>query len=128
MSRGRWYFLNSEIHMRWMSTNYIVSSMHGLLGSSNSDEPRSVFRIEDIRKAMLDSLGDQGCASFSNLERRVLFAADLQGLWYLRSDIMAAISSTQGESVASQKLRQITCMFEGLLPKGMFPKPRSVGN
>ena len=114
--------------MRWMSTNYIVSSMRGLLSSASSDEPTSTFRIEDIRQAMLDGLGDEGCTSFSGLERRVLFAADLQGLWYLRSDIMAAISSIQGESVASQKLRHITHMFEGLLPKGMFPRHLSVGN
>jgi hypothetical protein len=114
--------------MRWMSTSYIVSSMQGLLGGFHSDEPRTVFRIEDIRQAMLDSLGNEGCSSFSHLERRVLFAADLQGLWYLRSDIMAAISSSQGEFVASQKLRQITSMFDGLLPRGMAPRQRSLGN
>ena len=114
--------------MRWMSTNYIVSSMQGLLGGSSSEERRASFRIEDIRQAMLDGLGEEGCSSFSSLERRVLFAADLQGLWYLRSDIMAAISSIQGESVANQKLRHITHMFEGLLPKGMFPRHLSVGN
>ena len=114
--------------MRWMSTNYIVSSMQGLLGGTSSEMARATFRIEDIRQAMLDGLGEEGCAAFSGLERRVLFAADLQGLWYLRSDLMAAISSIQGESVASQKLRHITHMFEGLLPKGMFPRHLSVGN
>lgn len=110
--------------MSWTPAGFI-SSMQGLL-SGSSDEPRTVFRIENIRQAMLDSLGDEGCAIHSNLERRVLFAADLQGLWYLRSDIMAAVSSLRGESVAGQKLKQITGMFEGLLPKSMLSRPKSL--
>jgi hypothetical protein len=114
--------------MRWMSTSYIVSSMQGLLGGSSSTERRAVCRIDDIRKAMLDSLGEKGCVSFPQIVRRVLFSNDLQGLWYLRSDLMAAISSMQGESVASQEIRRITAMFEGLLPKCMFSRPGSLGN
>lgn len=100
-----------------------ISSMQGLLGLSLPEEGRTAFRIEDIRQAMLDSLGDEGCASYPHIERRVLFAPDLQGLWYLRSDIMVAISSLQGEVVASQRIRQITGMFEGLLPRGMVTRP-----
>ncbi len=108
--------------MNRLATHFI-SSMQGLLGFAAPDESRVTFRIEDIRQAMLDSLGDEGCASYPHIERRVLFAPDLQGLWYLRSDIMVAISSLQGESVASQRIRQITGMFEGLLPRGMVSRP-----
>lgn len=114
--------------MGWMSTSFIVSTLQDLLRGSPSDGGRALCRIEDIRQAMVDSLGDEGCTNFPQIERRVLFAEDLQGLWYLRSDVMAAISSLQGESVANQKIRQITNMFEGLLPKGMFARPGSLGN
>lgn len=114
--------------MRWMSTSFIVSSMQGLLGVYSSDGQRTLCRIEDIRQAMVDSLGDEGCTSFPQIERRVLFAEDLHGLWYLRSDVMVAISSLQGEGVALQKIRKITSMFEGLLPKGMFSRRGSLGN
>lgn len=100
-----------------------ISSMQGLLGLAVPDEGRNAFRIEDIRQAMLDSLGDDGCANYPHIERRVLFAPDLQGLWYLRTDIMVAISSLRGEVVASQRIRQITSMFEGLLPRGMVSRP-----
>lgn len=103
-----------------------ISSMQGLLGRSPIDENPSCFRIEDIRQAMLDSLGDEGCASYPHIERRVLFAPDLQGLWYLRADIMVALSSLQGERAASQQIRQITAMFEGLLPKGMVSRPANL--
>ncbi|HBH38247.1 MAG TPA: hypothetical protein DDX06_07675 [Curvibacter sp.] len=100
--------------------------MQGLLGRPPIDEHPSSFRIEDIRQAMLDSLGEEGCTSYPHIERRVLFAPDLQGLWYLRADMMVALSSLQGERVASQKIRQITHMFEGLLPKGMVSRPGSI--
>lgn len=103
-----------------------ISSMQGLLGLPVPDEGRSAFRIEDIRQAMLDTLGDDGCANYPHIERRVLFAPDLQGLWYLRTDIMVAISSLRGEVVASQRVRQITSMFDGLLPKGMMTRPGTV--
>ncbi|MBX9870390.1 MAG: hypothetical protein K2X75_00190 [Burkholderiaceae bacterium] len=102
-----------------------ISSMQGLLGRPPIDE-NSSFRIEDIRQAMLDSLGEEGCSSYPHIERRVLFAPDLQGLWYLRADMMVALSSLQGERVASQKIRQITHMFEGLLPRGMVSRPGGV--
>lgn len=100
-----------------------LSSMQGLLGRPLVEDSRAMVRIEDIRQAMLDSLGDEGCTSYPHIERRVLFAPDLQGLWYLRADIMVAISSLQGEGVASQKIRIITSMFEGLLPRGMVTRP-----
>ena len=106
--------------------SHFISSMQGLLGRPPIDENHSSFRIEDIRQAMLDSLGEEGCTSYPHIERRVLFAPDLQGLWYLRADMMVALSSLQGERVASQKIRQITYMFEGLLPKGMVSRPGSI--
>ena len=108
--------------MNRLATQFI-SSMQGLLGLSAADDAQVAVGIEDIRQVMLDSLGDEGCLSFPHIERRVLFASDLQGLWYLRSDIMVVISSMQGESAANTKIRQITSMFEGLLPKGMVSRP-----
>lgn len=100
-----------------------ISSMQGMLGRPMVEESHATVRIEDIRQAMLDSLGDEGCTNFPHIERRVLFAPDLQGLWYLRADVMVAISSLQGEGAANQKIRLITGMFEGLLPKGMISRP-----
>jgi len=98
-----------------------LSSMQGLLGwPASGQDAQDAFDIEDIRQAMLDALGKEGCANYPHIERRVLFAPDLQGLWYLRSDVMVAISSLRGEQVASQRIRQITAMFDGLLPQGML--------
>ncbi len=109
-------------HMNKLASQFI-SSMQGMLGRPMVEDSHATVRIEDIRQAMLDSLGDEGCNNFPHIERRVLFAPDLQGLWYLRADIMVAISSLQGEGMANQKIRLITGMFEGLLPKGMISRP-----
>ncbi len=54
-----------------------ISSMQGLLGRPLAEEAHATVRIEDIRQAMLDSLGDEGCTSYPHIERRVLFAPDL---------------------------------------------------
>jgi hypothetical protein len=105
-------------------TNRLVNSLYSLLGFSVPERSHVRARVEHIRQAMLDSLGNEGCASHRQTARRVLFARDLQGLWYLRSDVMAAISSLKGESTANEELRQITAMFEDVLPKNMV-SPRT---
>lgn len=106
--------------------SHFLSSMQGLLGwpAPESRDAEDAYSIEDIRQAMLEALGKEGCANYPHIERRVLFAPDLQGLWYLRSDVMVAISSLRGELVASQRIRQITAMFDGLLPPGMLAARR----
>jgi hypothetical protein len=101
--------------MRWMPSGFIRSGVHslqGLLAHYVSFAPREVYRLEDIRHAMLKCLEEQCGARFPQIERRISFAQDLQVLWYLRSDMMSAISSLRGETFASQRLRQITSMFE----------------
>ena len=108
--------------MRRMAVTFI-SSMQSLLGASVAGPQRSPARLETIRQAMLDLLQDAGCRTFPQVERRILLAADLQALWYLRSDLMAALSYLQGERVAQQSLQGITELFEGALPKGMFSRP-----
>lgn len=108
--------------MRWMPTT-IISSMQSLLGGQLAEQERSLAQIEVIRQTMLDRLGDGSDSAFSQIERRILLAADLQSLWYLRSDLMVALSSLQGEFRARRSLEEITGMFEGLLPKNMFSRP-----
>ncbi|MES2950079.1 MAG: hypothetical protein V4858_16175 [Pseudomonadota bacterium] len=75
--------------------------------------------LEDIREAMLDGLEVKGAATASKLELKVTYASDLNDLWYLRGDVMAAIAAVDGEAVARHKLDQISGMFKGLLPKSL---------
>jgi hypothetical protein len=109
--------------MRWMPAN-IISSMQTLLGGPLAEPAHSSAQIEVIRQTMLDRLASGGDGAFPQIKRRILLVTDLQGLWYLRSDLMGALSSLHGEFLARQSIEEITGMFEGLLPKSMFSRPR----
>jgi hypothetical protein len=109
--------------MRWLKGN-IRNSIYGLLGNPVSPSP-SVLETgtEDIREAMLGLLGESGSKHFPQVTRRVRYANDVQALWYLRGDVMAALAATQGEASAREKIQQITRMFDGLLPGSLNSRP-----
>ncbi len=84
--------------------------------------------LEDIREAMLNGLEIDGAASASRLELKVTYASDLNDLWYLRGDVMAAIAAVDGEAIARRKLDEISGMFKGLLPKSLTTRCTSLGD
>lgn len=105
--------------MRWLKPN-LRSSIYGLLGNPVAPS-ESILEsgIEDIREAMLSVLGETGPKRFPQLTRRIRYATDIQALWYLRGDLMAALASLHGEMVARQKVAAVTAQFQGLLPNGL---------
>jgi len=109
--------------MRWLKPN-LRNSIYGLLGHGAPPSDSTLeIRTEDIREAMLNLLGDSGTRQFAQLTRRIRYANDLQGLWYLRGDLMAALAGTLGERDARDKVRAITDMFKGMLPAGLESRP-----
>jgi hypothetical protein len=77
-------------------------------------------RLKDIRRAMLECLieahpGDE----LTRLRARIMYSADADGLWYLRSDIMNLLAGKHGETFARERLVLLTGMFHGLMPAGM---------
>ena len=76
-------------------------------------------RLEEIRSAMVRALGMQGENAYPALLRRLRCASDVQGLWYARSDLMAALADLHGERHAHRQLHALTGMFRGLLPPGL---------
>lgn len=100
------------------------NSIYGLLGNPVTPSD-SVLEsgTEDIREAMLALLGQAGTKQFANVTRRVRYANDIQALWYLRGDVLAALAATQGEMAAREKIQQITRMFDGLLPGSLTSRP-----
>ncbi len=97
----------------------LKSSCMALLGLSQSPPKDALWRIESIRELMLAELGDYGDRKFPATVRRVRFAPDVQGLWYARSDVMAILANTYGETVAREKMIDISGKFVGLLPKSV---------
>lgn len=111
--------------MPWKTSN-LINHLHDFLDGTLAGESRAATQMGDIRQAMLDCLGEAGCMAFPVIERRIRLARDVVGLWYLRGDMMAALSTMQGESVARKKIHALTTMFEGLLPRGMSSRPSSL--
>lgn len=109
--------------MRWFKGS-IRSSLYGLLGNPVAPSDSTLESgTEDIREAMLTLLGEKGTRQFANVTRRIRYANDIQALWYLRGDLMAALAALQGESEARGKVHQITQMFRGLLPGSLTSRP-----
>lgn len=105
----------------------LMNTLHALLHAQAPASPRATLRIDDIRQSMLDCMGQDARAKFPQIERRVRFATDLQALWFLRPELLMAISSTAGELAAQGEVERISAMFDGLLPKGMGPRSRNLG-
>lgn len=97
----------------------IRSSYMALLGRTEPTPEALNARTEVIRQLMLRELGDYGEKKFPAITRRVRYAPDIQGLWYARSDVMAILATTYGETLARQKVADISGRFNGLLPKSL---------
>lgn len=114
--------------MRWTPSN-LVSGMRSLffrrLGGA---EDENEIALNQIRNAMLDCLDAAGTNAHGAVERRVIYAHNLQDLWYLRGDLMAVLATTDGESAARRKVSQISDMFKGLLPQGLTSRPSPLGH
>ena len=76
--------------------------------------------LEPIRDTMLAALGPTEARSpHALLAQRITYAADIERLWYLRSELMQAVAAARGELVARRELERISEMFRGVLPAGL---------
>lgn len=110
--------------MGWKFSRF-TSSLMGLLQESDAKTAEE-SHIEAIRTEMLESI-------FSVLPNKsdrppvltkVLYARDVQSLWYQRSDLMSLLSEHHGETRAQEKIASITQRFTGLLPPTLLTKSR----
>lgn len=110
--------------MSWFKAS-IRSGLQGLLGGHSPTPSESVLEsgTEDIREAMLGLLGDAGRHQFPQVTRRLRYAVDVQSLWYLRGELMAALAALHGEAAARREVLGITQMFRGLVPGSLHSRP-----
>lgn len=108
--------------MRWMKPN-LRSSIYALLGHAAEPSTSDVQqRMDQIRRAMLELLGEQGQAGYPGFVRRVRFATDIQSLWFARSDLMGALATLHGEARAREEIEPVTELFQGVLPSSLYPR------
>lgn len=98
------------------------SSFLSKLGLGGNDAERVVQRLEKIRAAMLDTLGEDGAQKYPAVVRRVFHSKDAQALWYARGELMAALADLHGERVAHEMMAEVSTLFDGLLPKSLTPR------
>jgi hypothetical protein len=111
--------------MRWVKTS--LTSMWGAMGGAAPASKAELFcRTEEIRSSMLDTLRHGNTSIVPTLQNRIACAIDIQALWFMRSDWMAAIAVTQGETAAKAHLNALNARFAGLLPDGLQSRPSSL--
>jgi hypothetical protein len=99
------------------------SSLFRLLSFPGIGTGRSAERqANKIRAAMLGLLQVHGGHPVQRLTQRVLFAGDVEALWYLRQDLLTVLSELDGESSARQQMKRINGLFKGGVPNTMGPR------
>lgn len=105
--------------MRWLKPN-LKNSIYALLGHvAGPSGNQLAAAVDQIRRAMLSLLGEQGQLDHPILARRLRHATEIQALWFARDELMAALAMAYGEAKARQKVEGLAALFEGLLPGGL---------
>lgn len=94
------------------------------LGLLHRSPDRHISRIRSAMLSLLPAPERSEEVPSQRLAQRVRFADDLESLWYLRQDLLQALSATVGEAVAHRQIQRITRMFRGRLPQAMVPRAR----
>ena len=81
-------------------------------------------RQEDIRDAMIAVLSGIDSGDGERTRLGIDRAADVQTLWYLRSDLLRLLGEHWGEQDARCKVDDITEMFRGSVPDSQMPVVR----
>jgi hypothetical protein len=88
----------------------------------NMPEPSNTrpSSIAEVRYRIIKTLEHEGLPSDALLIQKVFMISDVEGLWFLRTDIMQDLSLRYGEEEARIILGEITPLFVGLVPESMF--------
>lgn len=98
----------------------LLSLLDVFVRGAGSTSPREQRGLERVRGRMLDLLARHGGPQRSQLAERVRYAGEMQSLWYLRHDVVKALSAEHGEAAAREHIRPINALFKGYVPKSMM--------
>jgi hypothetical protein len=89
-------------------------SFWALLGPQETEPPGVV--VERVRLAMRCAVEEHLGRDAEALQRQLEYAQDLEGLWYMRPELMNAIAAECGEAQARNCLLGLTALFKGHHP------------
>ena len=98
------------------------SSLLRLLAFGRSPETvtaRERQGLERVRASMLQLLARHEGAHFYRVAERIRYADEMECLWYLRQDVLAALSVIHGEAAARNEVAPLNALFKGLLPASL---------
>ena len=93
-----------------------------LWNSATALRSRPARQIAQIRNAMLDVLQTPRGTGAARLVHKIRFADDLEALWYLRQDLVLALTEREGDEKARHQMARINRLFKGGLPASMVPR------
>ncbi len=102
------------------------SSLLRLLAFGRSAETateRDRLGLERVRTQMLQLLSRYEGAAFYRVAERIRYADEMECLWYLRQDLMAALSEVHGEVAARNAVAPLNALFKGQLPAALTATP-----
>jgi len=107
--------------MRWFKPG-IRNSISALLSpETRKDSPES---LEPVREAMLAVLGEDGAKVNPQLTRKLKYLHDAHALWFARAEMVAVLSQLHGEALAVHRVRSLSPVFQGLVPKSLIDAGR----
>lgn len=107
-----------------MNLRKIVTDLGALLGAGKEEAPdaNEQARLQAIRDAMLDMMGEDVRRRFPDVTSDVRYARDAMTLWYLRPRVLQAMASACGEIEAERRVLALNEQFEGLVPVSRRPR------
>ena len=99
----------------------IATTLAGLLRESRAGQDNAQV-LDDIREEMLSSIAPyvENQVVRPPVWGKVLYAEDVESLWYHRSEVMQILSEKEGEAVATETLERLTELFRNHVPKAQF--------
>lgn len=100
--------------MGWKISRYASSLISLLRDTNEGDSTAAGNRLENARDAMLDLLSEvlEGQVVKPAVWGQVLYARDLESLWYQRSEVMSLLSKHMGETTARERVAALSPLFK----------------
>jgi hypothetical protein len=81
------------------------------------DDP---VRLRQVRRAMVDLVGDDESWEAEQLRHRLLVAESARALWFMRPEVLQWLCRTQDERDAMVRVLALQPLFEGLIEPALL--------